>query len=80
MSESGRRPADGTGRLAVVIAVRSIHATLWVEAVARALMSTGFIDLSLAVLEAAPAAKTVPQIWLDGDYIGGHDDLVKHLS
>ena len=33
-----------------------------------------------ALLEAAPAAKTVPQIWLDGQHIGGHDDLVKHLS
>jgi glutaredoxin 3 len=32
-----------------------------------------------ALLEIAPAAKTVPQIWLDGVYIGGHDDLVKHL-
>ena len=33
-----------------------------------------------ALLEIAPAAKTVPQIWLDGEYIGGHDDLVKHLG
>lgn len=56
MSEAGRRHADETGRLAVVLAVRSMHATLWVEAVARALMSTGFVDLSLAVLEAAPVA------------------------
>ena len=33
-----------------------------------------------ALLEAVPAAKTVPQIWLDGQHIGGHDDLVKHLG
>lgn len=33
-----------------------------------------------ALLEQAPAARTVPQIWLDGTHIGGHDDLVKHLS
>lgn len=32
------------------------------------------------LLEAAPAARTVPQIWLDGVHIGGHDDLVKHLQ
>lgn len=32
------------------------------------------------LLEAAPNAKTVPQIWLDGEYIGGHDDLVKFLN
>ena len=33
-----------------------------------------------ALLEAAPAARTVPQIWLDGVHIGGHDDLVKYLQ
>lgn len=32
------------------------------------------------LLAAAPAAKTVPQIWLDGEHIGGHDDLVKFLG
>ena len=32
------------------------------------------------LLEIAPAAKTVPQIWLDGAHIGGHDELVKHLG
>jgi glutaredoxin len=32
------------------------------------------------LLEAAPNAKTVPQIWLDGQHIGGHDDLVKYLD
>lgn len=33
-----------------------------------------------ALLEIAPAARTVPQIWLDGLLIGGHDELVKHLG
>jgi glutaredoxin 3 len=33
-----------------------------------------------ALLEIAPAAKTVPQIWLDGQHIGGHDDLVKYFA
>ena len=32
------------------------------------------------LLAAYPEAKTVPQIWLDGTHIGGHDDLVKHLG
>jgi glutaredoxin len=32
------------------------------------------------LLSAAPNAKTVPQIWLDGNHIGGHDDLVKFLG
>ena len=32
------------------------------------------------LLEAVPNAKTVPQIFLDGEYIGGHDDLVKHFT
>lgn len=27
------------------------------------------------LLAAAPNAKTVPQIWLDGEYIGGYDSL-----
>ena len=27
------------------------------------------------LLEAAPAAKTVPQIWLDGEHVGGYTDL-----
>lgn len=26
------------------------------------------------------APKTVPQIFLNGDYIGGHDDLVKYVK
>jgi glutaredoxin len=33
-----------------------------------------------ALLEQFPDAKTVPQIWLDGEHIGGHDDLVRHLG
>ena len=27
-----------------------------------------------------PQARTVPQIWLDGEYVGGYDDLVKHAK
>lgn len=41
-------------------------------------------EILAEMLTLAPGAKTVPQIFLDeGDgfhqYIGGHDDLVKHL-
>ncbi len=32
------------------------------------------------LLEAVPNARTVPQIFLDGQHIGGHDDLVKYLN
>ena len=32
------------------------------------------------LFEAVPNAKSVPQIFLDGKYIGGHDDLVKYLN
>ena len=32
------------------------------------------------LLEAVPGARTVPQIFLDGEYIGGYDDLVKHFA
>ena len=32
------------------------------------------------LLEAVPNARTVPQIFLDREYIGGHDDLVKHFE
>jgi glutaredoxin 3 len=32
------------------------------------------------LLESVPNARTVPQIFLDGEYIGGHDDLVKHFT
>lgn len=28
-----------------------------------------------ALLERAPGAKTVPQIWLEGNYIGGYTEL-----
>jgi len=30
------------------------------------------------LLQRVPQARTVPQIWLDGEYVGGYDDLVKH--
>jgi len=32
------------------------------------------------LLEAVPNARTVPQIFLDGQYIGGSDDLKKYFS
>ena len=32
------------------------------------------------LFEAVPTAKTVPQIFLDGKLIGGHDDLVKYFN
>ena len=32
------------------------------------------------LFEAVPNAKTVPQIFLDGEYIGGYDNLVKHFE
>lgn len=32
------------------------------------------------LLERAPHARTVPQIWLDGQHIGGYTDLEKYFS
>lgn len=32
------------------------------------------------LLERAPSARTVPQIWLDGEYIGGYVELEKYFS
>lgn len=32
------------------------------------------------LLEAVPMARTVPQIFLDNEYIGGYDNLVKHFE
>jgi glutaredoxin 3 len=32
------------------------------------------------LLEAAPTARTFPQIWLDDVYVGGCDALEKHLN
>jgi len=32
------------------------------------------------LLEAAPTARTVPQIFIDGEYVGGFTDLQKVLS
>ena len=32
------------------------------------------------LFEAVPNARTVPQIFLDGEYIGGHEDLVKYFA
>ena len=32
------------------------------------------------LLAAAPAARTVPQIWLHGEHVGGYTDLVARLK
>jgi glutaredoxin len=32
------------------------------------------------LLESVPMARTVPQIFLEGEYIGGYEDLVKHFE
>jgi len=32
------------------------------------------------LLEAVPTARTVPQIFLEGEYVGGYDDLEKHFE
>lgn len=32
------------------------------------------------LLEAVPLARTVPQIFLDGEHVGGYDNLVKHFQ
>lgn len=32
------------------------------------------------LLEEIPSARTVPQIYLDGAYIGGYDQLKKHFN
>lgn len=31
------------------------------------------------LLEAVPTAKTVPQIFIDGEYIGGYQELIKKI-
>ena len=33
-----------------------------------------------ALLEKAPNAKTVPQIWLEGNYIGGYTELADFFN
>lgn len=33
-----------------------------------------------ALLEIAPTARTVPQIWLDGKHVGGYDELSAQLA
>jgi len=33
-----------------------------------------------ALLEKAPNAKTVPQIWLEGNYIGGYTELAAFFN
>lgn len=32
------------------------------------------------LLESVPMARTVPQIFLDNEHIGGYDNLVKHFE
>ena len=32
------------------------------------------------LLESVPTARSVPQIFLDGEYIGGCDELIKHFG
>lgn len=32
------------------------------------------------LFEAVPNVKTVPQIFLDGEHVGGYDDLVKYFK
>lgn len=32
------------------------------------------------LLESVPTARTVPQIFLDGEHVGGYDDLVKKFN
>jgi len=32
------------------------------------------------LFEAVPNARTVPQIFLDGQHVGGYDDLVKYFK
>jgi glutaredoxin len=32
------------------------------------------------LLERAPHARTVPQIWLDGEYVGGYTELEKYFN
>ena len=32
------------------------------------------------LFEAVPNARTVPQIFLDGEHVGGYDNLVKHFG
>ena len=38
------------------------------------------VDISISAMRAITKADTVPQIFIDGEHIGGNDDLVKHYS
>ena len=42
------------------------------------IIGSGFSKEQL--IEAVPNVKTVPQIFLDGEYIGGYDNLVAHFK
>jgi glutaredoxin-like protein len=38
------------------------------------------VDISISAMRAITKADTVPQIFIDGQHIGGNDELVKHFS
>jgi hypothetical protein len=59
-------PAEDARSLTVVLAVRSMHVPCWVEALASALMDTGFVNLSLLVVEMRPAAPGKASRWSAG--------------
>jgi glutaredoxin len=40
----------------------------------------GITEIRERLLELVPSAKTVPQIWLNGSFIGGCDDLIQYLE
>jgi len=42
-------------------------------------VAPGFFDIK-EMLEVLPTARTFPQILLDGELIGGYDELVKHFE
>lgn len=50
---------------------------MYVESDAVALRDT---LIERVTTETGQAPRTVPQIWLDGKYIGGHDQLVAHFA
>lgn len=38
------------------------------------------VESKEALLEKVPNARTVPQIWLDGNYVGGYTELAAFLG
>lgn len=45
------------------------------ESAAQSLKANQRLESRESLLERAPNAKTVPQIWLDNNYIGGYTEL-----